>query len=470
LGIKIKAEPELNTASVQLAIGEEWSRMFYLYRMCVWATAVFLQFALVWPASAAALRPVRILNPAPDSIVRERVKIEIDSGAVPANAYMVVHIDGKFRAAVARPMKAPRVTYVWDTKGSAPGDEPVPDGRHEIRVMVVDEKGKQVGNTDSLYVTVKNKLDYPPSMVRLVYRFRPEEQRLYSHRTIARSADVELFSNHLIVKRTCDDVLPNGAALIREKIERTSRQTEANQTVQFYKAGRSLVMTVARDGSIFPGKRMERTKEQAALQFLRVPKEPIRPGSSWQSGIKVPLFYQGVDVLDMPTASEAANLQGAWTLALAKNKVIHTLKGFEWQNGFETAKIETEYDGTAIYMIPGAVTPTLFPITGKRTTYFDFKRGRVVRVEDKFSVDLSGASGASLAATATATAPTSGPTGPAYNPYTAYSRYMSGRPYGGPPGYPPSGYTGGYTGTSASGTSGTETTRTQMEVYVSLVG
>ena len=420
-------------------------------------------------AFAAALRPVRILSPAPDSIVRERVKIEIDSGAVPDNAYMVVHVDGKFRAAVARPMAAPRVTYVWDTKGSSSGEDPIPDGRHQIRVMVVDEHGKQIGNTDSVWVTVKNGLDYVPSSVVLAYRFRPEEQRLYSQRTVARSADVEVFSNHLIVKRTCDDVMPNGAALVREKIERASRQTEANQTVQFYKAGRSLVMTVRRDGTVQPGRRMERLQEQAALQFIRVPSGPLRIGSTWSSGIRIPLFYQGVDVLELPTAKEAERIRGNWVLALAKNKVTHTLKGFEWQNGYPTAKILTEYDGVATYKLPGSLTPAMFPITGKRTTYFDFRRGRVVRVEDKFSVDLSGASGASLASTGAVGAPTG-----VTNPYSAYRNPYAMGPYGRPGGAPTGPYGApGYPGAPATG-SGTgaadTTTRTQMELYVSLIG
>ncbi|MGQ9524619.1 MAG: hypothetical protein ACUVTZ_07205 [Armatimonadota bacterium] len=423
-------------------------------------------------ALAAALRPVRILSPAPDSVVRERVKIEIDSGAVPDNAYMVVHVDGKFLAAVARPMSGPRVTYVWDTKGSSTGQDPVPDGRHQIRVMVTDEHGKQVGNTDSVWVTVKNGLDSVPSSVVLAYRFRPEEQRLYSQRTIAKSADVELFSNHLIVKRTCDDVMPGGAALIREKIERSSRQTEANQTIQFYKAGRSLVMTVTRSGDIRPGRRMERLEEQAALQFIRVPSGPLRIGSTWSTGIRIPLFYQGVEVLELPTAREAEKLKGNWVLALAKNKVTHTLKGFEWQNGYPTAKVVTEYDGTAIYRLPGSLTPALFPITGKRTTFFDFKRGRVVRMEDKFSVDLSGASGASLASTGVATSP-----GGAYNPYSAYrtNPYAAG-PYGRPGGAPAGpygapGYPGAYaTGTGTGTGTGDTSTRTQMELTVSLIG
>ena len=54
-----------------------------------------------------ALEPIRILSPAADEIVREQVTIKVPAEAVPVSAptpgYVVVSIDGRFQAAVARP-------------------------------------------------------------------------------------------------------------------------------------------------------------------------------------------------------------------------------------------------------------------------------------------------------------------------------------------------------------------------------
>jgi len=428
--------------------------------------------------AAAQLPPVRILTPAPDSVVRELVPIQIPIACVPDKAYMVVQIDGRFRAAVARPRNGTKVTFVWDTKGSSAGNEQVPDGVHEIRVLVADQNGNQVGNSDMLRVRVKNSLDSPPQQVLLFYRFRPNEQRLYSQRTVAKNAGVEAFSNHLIIRRACDDVMPGGIGLIREKIERDSRQTDANQTVPFYKAGRSLVMDVAPDGKIFPGRRMKRLGEQAALQFLELPNRPLRVGDTWESHIRIPLFYNGIDVLDFPTAQEAAKEKGNWALALAKNKVQSILKGFEWQSGHQTAKITTKYDGAATYMLPGALTPILIPIMGERTTYLDFREGKVVRVEEKAFVDLSTASGASAASVPTVTAPGASSYSPGGYPPGGANPYASYRPGGGYGYRPPvaSPYPGSYPGSSysastdAGNAASIESTRTQVEISVSLIG
>ena len=61
-----------------------------------------------------------------------------------------------------------------------------------------------------------------------------------------------------------------------------------------------------------------------------------------------------------------------------------TLEGFEWQDGAPTAKIRTNISGTTSVVVDG--TPTLYRVTGTRTTYFDWRFGRLIKMIDDYTI------------------------------------------------------------------------------------
>jgi len=187
---------------------------------------------------AMALAPVRILTPEPDSVVREQVPIKVPASAVPNTSpvpgYVVVAVDGKFQAAVARSRSDTTVTYVWDTKApTALGEQGVKDGKHEIQVTAVGQDGKPVGNTDRIEVFVQNAVRSSPDEVLLRYRFVPGVQHTYTQKILIKQSDQELYKARLLLRRTIDDLLPEGLAMVRERIDRDSTQTDQGQPIPF---------------------------------------------------------------------------------------------------------------------------------------------------------------------------------------------------------------------------------------------
>jgi hypothetical protein len=341
---------------------------------------------------------VNILTPAPDSVVRERVPIKVPASAVPQSSppgYVVVSIDGKFEAAVARPLKGGTVTYIWDTKEPTPtGQRGVKDGKHEIRVTVAGPDGKQVGNADRVEVFVQNSVRTPPAEVYLHYKFNPGAQHTYVQRITVKQSDQELYKARVVLQRLTDDVLGD-TGMLRERIDRDSAQSEQGQPVPFPTAGQSVTFNVRPQGVIIPGRKMQRTGEKPVLNLPLFPSSPIRVGQSWNAPVKLSPMYQGLESLTLPAES-------------AK----HTLEGFEWQNGVPTAKIVAKLDGTAVIVSQGQ--PTGYKISGDRTIYFDWKKGRIVKILDDYSMVSSTTS---LGGTVSLGGP-SGTAAPGYNPYS----------------------------------------------------
>lgn len=384
--------------------------------------------------SAHALAPVSIVSPAPDSVVRGSVPIRVPTAAVPLTsptpAYVVIFIDGKFEAAVARPRTGNYVTYVWNTKdvSSTLGDQQVEDGKHEIRVMVTGQDGRQIGRADRVEVFVQNNVRTPPSQVTLRYRYNPGVQRTYVKRIEIRQNDTEVYKARLVLRRSIDDAMPGNTGMVRERIDRDSAQSDQGQPVPFPFAGQSVTFNQMSNGGILPGLKMRRTGLRPVLYMPLFPPSPVKVGSTWSAPVHLSPMFQGITNLTVPAES-------------AK----HTLQGFEWQNGVPTAKITTTYNGNTQLVIQG--TPALYNVSGTRTTYFDWRNGRLIQMIDDYALSAAqsgGALGGSLGGSPGPGYPGSRPSGG--------SEYLRGGSIGGAPG---SSYGGGsaYGGGGATGDS-----------------
>lgn len=366
---------------------------------------------LAVPAHAMALR---ILSPTPDEVVREKVAIKVPTAAIPGppavpakgatEGQLIVDIDNRFAAAVARQDKATTV-YIWDTKGETDPAGPVKDGRHEIEVSATDAFGEPYGNTDRVEVFVRNQLSNPPKKVRLRYHFQQDEVHDYAEKVRVRQAGVDIFTANVKIRSTVDDMEGSGA-MIREKIERDSVENDQGQDAPFYLAGRSLNMTLFPTGAVKPGYKMRLDQAKAVQPLIAFPVAPVSVGSTWTSMLRLNPFYQQMDAVTI--------------------RAQNTLESFEWEQGFETAKIVSTFKGPALVSVAGV--PTRFQLNGKRTTWFAFRVGKIIRTKDEFTsepLDSSSLTGGT-------TSPTPVPSG--YPPSSGY------RPSGYPTseGYPPS--------------------------------
>lgn len=323
--------------------------------------------------AASALSPVTILTPAPDSVVRGRVMIKVPSSAVPLTsptpAYVVIFIDGKFEAAVARPKTGPTVTYVWDTKSASAtlGVQQVADGKHEIRVMVTGQDGRQVGRTDRVEVFVQNNVRTPPTELALRYRYSPGVQHTYVQKIQIRQNDTEVYKARLVLRRNTDDLMPGNVAMMRERIDRDSAQSDQGQPVPFPNAGQSVTFNQLSNGSLIPGLKMRRTGLKPVLYMPIMPPGTVRVGQTWTGAVRLSPMFQGIDSITVPAESTK-----------------HTLEGFEWQDNVPTAKITSTFNGNVPLLVQG--TPSLYNVNGTRATYFDWRNGRVVKIIDEYNL------------------------------------------------------------------------------------
>ncbi|MBW3622071.1 MAG: hypothetical protein KY468_01520 [Armatimonadetes bacterium] len=375
--------------------------------------------------TASALAPVSIISPAPDSVVRGQVRIRVPTSAVPLTsptpAYVVIFIDDKFEAAVARPRTGNAVTYVWDTKASSSilGSQQVEDGKHEIKVMVVGQNGQQIGRTDRVEVFVQNNVRTPPSQVNLRYRFNPGVQNTYVKRIQIRQNDQDVYKARLVLKRSVDDVMPGSVGMVRERIDRDSAQSDQGQPIPFPTAGQSVTFNQLPNGSYIPGLKMRRTGMRPALYMPILPAGPVKVGQTWTGAVHLAPMFQGIDNVTLPAESTK-----------------HTLESFEWQNNVPTAKITTTFNGNTTVVVQGA--PALYNVNGTRTTYFDWRNGRVIKMIDDYALAAANTTGGGVFGTGT-----TGSAGPGYssNPYARSG--ASSYPGGGASGY------GGGTGDSS---------------------
>jgi hypothetical protein len=147
------------------------------------------------------------------------------------------------------------------------------------------------------------------------------------------------------------------------------------------------------NGSLVPGLKMRRTGLKPVLYPPLLPPTPVKVGDTWSSSIKLSPMFQGIDNLTLPA-----------------ELVKHTLQGFEWQNNFPSAKIQSTFSGNTNVFVQGV--PTVYTVSGTRTTYFDWRGGRVVQMIDDYQLI------ANAAATGVLGGPggTIGSAGPGYTP------------------------------------------------------
>lgn len=407
---------------------------------------VFLSFLLLGMFLSEALSaPLILLSPAPDSVVREKVPITVPASSVPPRGYLMIFIDGEFHTAVARPRRGNRIVYMWDTKAKTGSREEVgvPDGKHESRVWAVDQENRPVSNVERIEVFVQNRVRSAPSYIRLRYDWRVGQELNYSQKITEKNGGIQVYTARVYVKQRTDDFLPEGLALVREKVERDSTELRDNQPGPFQLAGLSYSLYANSSGTYRLGSKARSLRVKPVIRPVPVPPYPVRVGDIWTAPLSIPVRYLMLDELRVPAR--------------------HTLKGFEWESGRPCAKVVSTFDTTVDTRLPGTGILQSWKIKGERISYIAYKVGKLIRYEDRFTLTPS-------LGTVTFSQPGTGavtptPTGGIGGPYGASPYpYRSPYGYGRPPGY--GGYPPTYTGTPSPGALGGEGSAGTGEVNV----
>jgi hypothetical protein len=327
-------------------------------------------FAAAVPALAQNV-PVRIIKPLPEQAVRGSVPVVINASAVPSSGYMQVEINDEFMAAVAPTPGVDRVEYVWDTKQDFPETGAPPrDGQYTVRAKTYTNRFEFV-RSNELNVYLRNHISVAPDKTfRLRYSFRPDESFRYVENVSANLAGQEVYSAYVPVTLTVNDVY-GGVAEARERISSNAAERVSGTRQPLALAGRSFIVELRPNGAIIPGRRMERAGASPAAAMLVFPNTPLKVGDTWDSDITLTPYYNGV---------QSATINGR-----------NTLDGFEYMNGRPVARIESAYDGTATVTLATGQTTVTF--RGKRVTFFDHVRGRLLRAEDTLTANFGAAGG-----------------------------------------------------------------------------
>lgn len=360
--------------------------------------------------STAQAQSLHVLRPISNAIVRETVPIRIAPGDLPAEGYVGITIDGKFRTARVLPANKREAVYDWDTKASyVTPDEPgtqkfVADGPHTVSIKLYDTSGKSLGE-QTIDVKVANKISVPTQGIKLAYRWRPDLQQRYTRRTEADTVadgttgtNQTLQSSIIRFTRTVEDTT-GGAYLIRDRIlpggilvsNGQPQSLDALYTIK------SKYRTVDTRGNVLGSMAPLSLGDHFGFSIPVLSARRVSVGDTWQAPVDVSLDWASIKPAPINAESR--------------------LEGFEWQSGYPAAKIRETYSGPVTFTtangassagsgaLPGLGAAsgqssngsiTLSSVNYERIVYIAYNSGRLIRTETTLTLTADNAQLASL--------------------------------------------------------------------------
>ena len=348
-------------------------------------------------------------QPLNSATVRETVPIRVPRNLLAQAGYASVTIDGQFRGAQAIP-DAGDVVYEWDTKhvaatsGAGGGDtQESPDGKHVVQVILFDKDSNEIASATST-VRVLNRITTLPDGVRLTYKWHPDEIVTYRLHSVLKNAGSDNSASgspsgaatpaiqdvYARLQRSVEDVSGDGVLVRDQYVGGTYGTTPLTRAFTLS----SKYTTVNSSGSVLVENQPLGSGRHYGYGFDAFPDRRVNAGDSWQTQMMVSL----------PWASEK--------MTTVRGQA--RLDEFEWENGYPTAKVVETYTGPATFRLDsgsqgasegsqglgsGANSSSdnrveASNVTLKRTLWFAYEAGAVVREETSLIVNTSGLSGA----------------------------------------------------------------------------
>lgn len=340
-------------------------------------------------AVPAGAQGIEIARPVNGATVRETVPVRVSARDLPDDGYAVVSIDGQFRTAKVLPKSLRQPLYVWDTKASyttqADPDSKkyIADGKHTVTIAVYDANSRRLGS-DTVSVRVANQISIPPSQgVRLTYRWKVDQSLRYQRSTDLKVAgnetsgsgipDQNIQTAQVQFSRTTEDA-SGGAYLIRDKVLPNGYVINRGQ-VQPVDAAynlKSSYRTVNVYGQVLGRMSPLSSGDHFGFSIPVLPARRVSKGDSWKSPVEIGLEW---------AASKPARLT-------AESR----LEGFEWQNGYPTAKIRETYSGPVKFPSPpGSALPEISApnVKFERVIYFAYNSGRLIKTDASLDVNAN---------------------------------------------------------------------------------
>ncbi|HOP80302.1 MAG TPA: hypothetical protein PLZ21_07020, partial [Armatimonadota bacterium] len=367
-------------------------------------TLVMLLSGVVLLATTASA--ITIASPTEGQIVRDKVRIVIPRSSLPMevsrSGLICIKVDGRFCAAIdasatATDRKSPvstSIVYVWDSKAVIKDPNPnIPadqrryrDGRHEITVeahgISGDARKESIIESAKVVVNLQNTVQRPNPAppVNLKYRYYLGQQSIYRVSVTGEILSATGYSltggqfpiaGGFDIIQSVEDVLPDGSGLIRYKVDKDSAYTNIfgqlnllRYSTRFPSVYR-IMDSSARvlDANVLSGK----VKTEIADCLIRMPGRPVQVGDTWPNEIKMKL--EGLSAL--------SNLTGQ-----------STVESFEWEGGFECAKINSRLSGDATFYFP-PVNGAPARINAHNIAYFAYKPGKLVKDVTEIEISAS---------------------------------------------------------------------------------
>lgn len=317
-----------------------------------------------------------IARPLDGATVREKVRIVVPGSAVPSGGFVSVFIDGRFRAGVSNPdANDGSYVYIWDTKApdpdpNLPEEERQPrEGKHTIKVQISNAEGRRVGKPKEITVYVKNKADLPSSGVTLKYAHKIGRAVDYRYKVSSSLKNIqgatevaatvgEAFEQiEMVIRRTIEDLRPDGTALIRQKPAGSIKYLEAGRMVPLNLAPKAVYNIEDRFGRVLYTMGAQSEGAWVTIDLPNMPSTRVTVGDTWTSRDRV---------LRNPITNESVILN-----------TTSVVEGAEWHEGYPCVKIVTTFSGMGKSPFPSIIKETM-NITGQTVTYFAYEVGKLV--------------------------------------------------------------------------------------------
>lgn len=345
----------------------------------VTSVAILILLAVLAVSTAFAADGIQIARPLDGSTVREIVNILVPISSLPDGGFFGVIIDGQFRSAdVEKSENGMYYVYRWDTKAtySVPNSQeqvPPRDGMHTIAVQAYESmNGKKFGDPKQITVYVSNDASklMPASGLRLRYnrklgaattihfKYLLNLKTIQGASSIGATLGQGLEGAEGVVRRTVEDLIPDGTALIRQKLLGTLLVYEGGKANPINMDIKSVYDTEDATGAITYMLNTTGSGTGVSIDLPNLPQQKVRIGDSWTHSENV--FLNAIS--------------GKATTLIVTSRI----DGLEWENGYPCVKIRTTFAGQMPIIFSNYFKGKVNVTEGTNITYFAYGLGKLV--------------------------------------------------------------------------------------------